>query len=138
MIPRVGNELFPRLILTVHVCRHQAALLFLRNIKCRILHPDRIQNALLQILAKAHSGDFLDDCTQDICGNTVVPAAARRKQKRTFTDSLRKLLRSHGIVCSETPDGILINRTGFLPGAGHVIRIYKAGCHVQKITDAHR
>ena len=138
MIPRIGNELFPRLILTVHVCRHQAALLFLRNIKCRILHPDRIQNALPQILAKAHSGDFLDDCTQDICGNTVVPAAARRKQKRTFADSLRKLLRSHGIVCSETPDGILINRTGFLPGAGHVIRIYKAGCHVQKITDAHR
>ena len=79
MIPRVGNELCPRLILTIHVCRHQAALLFIRNIKCRILHPDRIQNILLQILAKAHPGYFLDDCSQDICGNAVIPAAPRLK-----------------------------------------------------------
>ena len=108
----------------------EAAPLFLRDIKVRVLHAKRKEQALFHERIERHVCCPLDNGTEDVGGDAVLPVGRGVKLERALSDPVRKLPGCHGMVrvqpCKKVREDKSCCRLCLSAG----LRIDKAGGHV--------
>ena len=69
-----------------------------RHEEVGIVHPERIEDALLQELLERLAADLPDEIAEHVGGDRIVPGLARRKFQRNFREIVDHRLQRAGLV----------------------------------------